>query len=77
MIFTRHQEMISPPGYRFPKYITDLEYGPVNISGQEMILPLKASENVREGKRLMRNEIQFVNYRKYSADSTVTFGEEK
>jgi hypothetical protein len=77
MILSRHQEMDSPPDYRYPQYITDIEYGPVTISGVEMVLPVKASENVREGKHLMRNEIQFVNYRKYSADSTVTFGEPK
>lgn len=77
MILVRHQEMDSPSDYRYQQYITDIEYGPVTISGVEMILPVKASENVREGKRLMRNEIQFVNYRKYSADSTVTFGEPK
>jgi hypothetical protein len=75
MILSRHQEMDSPPDYRYPQYITDIEYGAVTISGVEMILPVKASETVREGKHLMRNEIQFVNYRKYSTDSTVTFGE--
>jgi len=75
MILTRHQVMDSPP--ETPQYVTDIEYGPVSLSGQELFLPVKASENVRDGKHLERNEIQFVNYRKYSADAAVTYGDSK
>lgn len=77
LILTRHQEMDSPPGYRYPVYVTDIEYGSVNLSGQEMFLPVKATETVRDGKRLLRNDVQFVNCRKFSADSTIQFGEPK
>jgi hypothetical protein len=77
MILTRHQEMDSPPGYRFPQYITDIEYGPVTMSGQEMVFAHEGFEKVREGRHLMRNEVQFVNCRKYSADSRIKFAESK
>jgi hypothetical protein len=77
MITERHQVMdYSPPDSRY-EYITDIAYGPVSISDREMFLPVTATEHVRDGKHLMRNEIQFVNCRKYAADSTVTFGAPK
>ena len=37
------------------------------------MLPVKAVAGYREGKLLTRNEIQFTGYRKYDADSKVTF----
>lgn len=42
-------------------------------AGEEMFLPVRATETVRDGKRLLRNEITFQDCRKLSADSKVTF----
>ena len=61
----------------FSQHVTGLEYGPVILSGEEMFLPVRAAETVREGKRLLRNEIAFQDCRKFSADSRVTFGPEQ
>jgi hypothetical protein len=40
-----------------------------------MVLPVKAVARYRVNKLLTRNEIQFTGYRKYEADSKVTFGD--
>ena len=47
----------------------DLEYGPVILSGEEIFRPVRAMETVRDGKRLLRNEITFEDCR-FSADPT-------
>lgn len=63
-----------------------LDYGPVRISGKEYLLPTK-TENLacfRGQSACTRNETEFRNYRRFSAESnisttesTVTFGEDK
>ena len=61
----------------FSQHVTGLEYGPVILSGEEMFLPVRATETARDGKRLLRNEITFQDCRKFSANSKVTFGPEQ
>ena len=74
MVMRRETHVDGPPGYPYEESGWDIDYGPVTISGREMILPVKVVARYREGRFLSRNEIQFTNYRKYEADSTVTFG---
>jgi hypothetical protein len=62
-----------PPGSLFDETGWDVDYGAVTLSGRELILPVKAVTRFRRGKALWRNEMQFTGYRKYEADSTVTF----
>jgi hypothetical protein len=66
-----------PPGYPFQDSGWDVDYGPITISGRELVLPVKAVMHLRINKTLFkrssRNEIQFTDYRKFEADSTVTF----
>lgn len=64
-----------PSGYPFQESGWDIDYGPVTISGRELLLPVKAVARYRVDKLSSRNEIQFTGYRKYEADSTVTFGD--
>lgn len=63
----------APDGYPFQESGWDIDYGVVTISGRDLVLPVKAVAGYREGKLLTRNEIQFAGYRKYDADSKVTF----
>jgi hypothetical protein len=63
-----------PDGYPFQESGWDIDYGAVAISGRELLLPVKAVARYRVDKLLARNEIQFTGYRKYEADSKVTFG---
>jgi hypothetical protein len=64
-----------PPDYPLQDAGWDVDYAPVRISGRELVLPVKAVSRERIGRLLQRNEIQFTGYRKYEADSTVTFGD--
>jgi hypothetical protein len=53
-----------------------LEYGYVPIDGKNYLLPV-TSENMacfRGSSDCTRNLIEFHNYRKFTADSSVTFG---
>jgi hypothetical protein len=62
-----------PPGSLFDETGWDVDYRPVKLSGRELILPVKAGTRFRRANSLWRNEMQFTGYRKYEADSTVTF----
>jgi hypothetical protein len=62
-----------PEGYPFQESGWDIDYGQVPISGRELLLPVEAVARYRVDKMLTRNEIQFTGYRKYEADSKVTF----
>jgi hypothetical protein len=63
-----------PSAYPFKDSGWDVDYGHVTISGRQLFLPVKALTHLRRGKLLSRSEIQFTNYRKYEAASTVRFG---
>lgn len=51
-----------------------LDYGIVDISGQEFVLPLLSDVRSREGKYLSWNEVSYHSYHKYSADTSISFG---
>ena len=50
-----------------------LEYGMVRIGGEDHLLPLRSVLQVRQGKRVVRNETQFRDYRKFDASSDIKF----
>jgi hypothetical protein len=52
---------------------TQLDYDYATISGNTFLLPLRAEVKMREGKLLIRNDIEFRNYRKFGADTSITF----
>ncbi len=47
----------------------------VEIAGQRWLLPRHASSTMGNTEILTNNEVEFSNYRKFAADSTVTFAE--
>lgn len=51
-----------------------LDYDFANISGEKFLLPLKADLRFRSHTALVWNEIEFHLYRKFSADSAISFG---
>jgi hypothetical protein len=62
----------------YDKTESTLEYGFVNIDGKSYLLPIH-SENLacmRGRADCTRNEIVFQNYRKFAAESNVTFGKQ-
>jgi hypothetical protein len=50
-----------------------LDYEFIEISGATFLLPLRAEMRMREGRLLVRNDIEFRNYRKFGADTSITF----
>jgi hypothetical protein len=67
--------MDAPKDFPFQEDAFDIDYGQVDIAGQQFLLPVRSVGWVRDGKLLTRNEIEFGEYRKYGADATVTFGD--
>ncbi len=65
-----------PRDFDFDTQESSLEYGFVNIDGRSYLLPVE-SINVACGtgtSNCSKNRIEFRNYRKFSAESSITFG---
>jgi hypothetical protein len=64
---------------RFPiRYShTTLEYGEASIGGRPYLLPIRAQVELRTTRGRTRNDVEFIQYRKFGADATVSFGEVK
>jgi hypothetical protein len=50
-----------------------LDYDLTEINGRHFILPMMAQVHLRAGRVNQRNDIEFRNYRKFSADTTLKF----
>jgi hypothetical protein len=50
-----------------------LDYDFTSIAGQEYLLPLRAEMRMREGRVLVKNVVEFRNYRKFGAEAVITF----
>lgn len=54
----------------------DLDYGPVSIAGQEFFLPIRTQVQIKSYLGVIsKNETEVVRYQKYSAGTSLTFGE--
>lgn len=62
-----------PPSFPIQEASSVLDYDFTPIAEREYLLPLKAMVRMREGKLLVKNEVEFRNYRKFSADAVITF----
>lgn len=52
---------------------TQLDYDFTDISGQSFLLPLRSELRMRASKQLVKNEIEFRNYRKFGSEVQITF----
>ena len=64
-----------PADFPIQEARTRLDYDYTEISGREFLLPLKAQVRMRQEKKLIRNDVEFRLYRKFSAEATLTFEE--
>jgi hypothetical protein len=62
-----------PPEVRTRSIGTIIEYGNVDIAGQKYFLPVSAVVSLATDSGNVRNEIRFQNYRKFEADSHITY----
>jgi hypothetical protein len=54
-----------------------LDYGPVEVGGRSFLLPLHAETRMmlRDRRALKRNEIEFSDYRKFTGETSISFGD--
>ncbi len=62
-----------PPSFPIQSASTKLDYDYAEISNQQFLLPLRAEVRMRSGRSLVKNEVEFRMYRKFGADTTITF----
>jgi hypothetical protein len=62
-----------PPTFPVQQAATKLDYDYVKIGEGEHMLPLRAEVRMREGKSLVKNEVEFRMYRKFGAEATIKF----
>lgn len=62
-----------PPTFPIQEVRNTLDYDYTDISGNTFLLPMRSEMKMRESKLLFRNLTEFRNYRKFGADTTITF----
>lgn len=62
-----------PPSFPIQVATTRLDYDFTSIANNQFLLPLRSEMQMREGKILVKNEVEFRNYRKFGAESSITF----
>ena len=69
------QALSVPRNFTWDKALSTLEYGFVNIDGHSYLLPVRSvNEACMAGtSNCSRNVIEFRNYRRFSADTSITF----
>jgi hypothetical protein len=72
---TLHPDGI-PPSFPIQDVSLALDYDYARIGGAAYLLPLEFELRSREGRRLVKNDVNYTDYRKFGADSTITFDSE-
>jgi hypothetical protein len=62
-----------PADVRTRSIATTIDYDPVSIGGRDYLLPVEASVLLDTGSHHVLNRMEFRAYRKFEADSTITF----
>ncbi len=64
-----------PAGFPIRAASSTLDYDYATISGRSFLLPVRAVMEMDDGRVTTRNEIQFRQYRRYTADTKIDFGD--
>jgi hypothetical protein len=62
-----------PADFPLQRAVTTVDYDFAEVGGKPYLLPLRADVRLGTGQQTTRNDVQFVNYRKFSADATLSF----
>jgi|SRR5580698_8921993 hypothetical protein len=65
-----------PRALNVDRVTTEVDYEFADVNGRKYLLPAR-SKTVTEGAISVRNDIEFREYRKFSADSTIDYGSGK
>ncbi len=66
-----------PPEVQTKSISTTIDYGEVAIAGATYLLPTQATVLLSTGSSNIRNQMQFTGYRKFEADSTITYDSDR
>ena len=64
-----------PVDFPIQSVALDMNYDVSKISGQEYLLPLKSEIRSREGRFLVKNEVEFRLYNRFGAETNIQFGD--
>jgi hypothetical protein len=70
---TAHPDGI-PASFPIQDVSLALDYEYTQIGDADFLLPLQFELRSREGNLLVKNDVDYDNYRKFTADSNITFG---
>ncbi len=70
---TLHPDSV-PPSFPIQDVSLALDYEYSRIGDVDYLLPLQFELRSREGALLVKNDVDYDNYRKFTADSNITFG---
>jgi len=73
---TLHADGI-PPSFPIQDVSLALDYEYTRIGDADYLLPLTFELRSREGKSALKNDVDYDGYRKFSADSSISFGEQQ
>jgi hypothetical protein len=73
---TLHADGI-PPGYPIQDVSVVLDYEYSRIGDSDYLLPLEFELRSRQGTRWVKNNVAYEDYRKFGADSSITFGRDQ
>jgi hypothetical protein len=62
-----------PPSFPIQEVSDTLDYDTAKIGNNEYFLPLRAEVRMREGRYLSKNEVEFRLYRRFSAETQISF----
>ncbi len=62
-----------PPSFPIQEARTMLDYDFVDIAGNQYLLPLRSEMRMRDGRLLVKNQVEFRSYRKFGAEAIITF----
>jgi hypothetical protein len=68
---------VMPAGYPVKSTKSVLDYDYIDLSGRTFLLPLKGQVFMTASDIVTRNDLSFHNYRKYSADASISFGDDE
>ncbi len=69
-----HVETDPPVGLNVGNITTDVQFAPAAIGGKAYMLPKQAEATIRHDNTILKREMEFRDYHKYSSDSTVFYG---
>lgn len=64
-----------PAKFPFQESVIEVDYDTFNVGEQFALLPKQASVRVAAGKKINRNAIEYLNYRKWGGTSELKFGD--